>query len=538
VVGVTVRKEIYRLQRRLYARQKRLIAASVHGLNADFVAYEAEAARRVRTFSREATYGELLHAVSTADLVYVGDYHTLKQAQRSFLKLVQRRWPRRPLRLALEFVQGRHQKHLDDFLAGRSSEDVFLERIEAQRHHAFGIWPHFRPILEEARKQRLPVVGIDLLATRGNTLAQRDAFAARRIAEASMQTPGGQVFVLAGQLHVAPPHLPAAVDAVLHARGLRAPSLTVYQNAESIWFELQREGREHEVEAVLVRPGEWCLLGTPPVIVQQSFLDWIEDGAAADDSETERPEQRFKELARLVARFLNLDGKPLREALEQVQVYTAGDLSFLANLPARGFKAKEIKQIERQILSRESYFIPSAHLAYLANLSVNHAAEEATHFLRHVTSGAGTEARPLVDGFYARALEEALAFFGSKIVNPRRKCAREAEWTRLSHRAPQPFTRDVARTVLRHLKIERGEARPTALKAITGSSGPELFNAVTHALGYMLGEKLYYALRDGLLHKRELRDLFLDPFADEGAPFLVYLDLVTRTRGVLLPERS
>jgi hypothetical protein len=535
---VTVRKEIYRLQRRLYARQKRLIAASVQGLNQDFLAYEAAAARRVRTYSREATYGELLHAVSTADLVYVGDYHTLKQAQRSFLKLVQRRWPRRPLRLALEFVQGRHQKHLDDFLAGRSSEGVFLERIEAQRHHAFGIWPHFRPILEEARRQRLPVLGIDLLATRGTTLAQRDAFAARRIAEASVQTPGGQVFVLAGQLHVAPPHLPAAVDEVLHARGLRAPSLTVYQNAESIWFELQRQGREHEVEAVLVRPGEWCLLGTPPVIVQQSFLDWIEDGAAADDSETERPEQRFKELARLVARFLQLDGKPLREALDQVQVYTAGDLSFLERLPARGFKAKEIKQIERQILSRESYFIPSAHLAYLANLSVNHAAEEATHFLRHVTSGAGTEARPLVDGFYARALEEALAFFGSKIVNPRRKCAREAEWVRLSLRAPEPFTRDVARTVLRHLKIERGEARPSALKAITGSSGPELFNAVTHALGYMLGEKLYYALRDGRLQKRELRDLFRDPFADEGAPFLVYLDLVTRTRGVLLPERS
>ena len=535
---MNVREEIFRLQRRLYGRQKRLINASVQGVNRDLRAYQAAAARRVRGFAREATYGELLHAVSTADLVYVGDYHTLKQAQRSFLKLVQRRWPRRPLRLALEFVQGRHQRHLDAWLAGRLGEDAFLHRIEAQRHHAFGIWPNFRPILEEAREQRLPVVAIDLIGTRRTTLAERDAYAAKRIAVALEAQPGGQVFVLAGQLHVAPPHLPAAVDRALRARGLRAPSLTVYQNAEAIWFELQRRGREHEAEAVLVRPGEWCLLNTPPVIVQQSYLDWIEDGAAADDSETERPEQRFKELALLVARFLDLDGKAFREALEQVAVYTAGDLSFLRTLPGRGFHPKEIRQIERQILSRESYFIPRAHLAYLANLSVNHAAEEATHFLRHVVSGAGTDPRPLIDGFYARALEEAFAFCGSKIVNPRRKCAHQPEWERLSQRAPDAFTRDVARTVLRHLRIERGEQRPGALRTITGSSGPELFNAVTHALGYMLGERLYWGLHDGVLQKREVRELFLDPLEDEGAPFLIYLDLVTRTRSVKIPARS
>jgi hypothetical protein len=100
-MGVDAREEMRRLQHRLFLRQRRLIARSVQGSNADLRAYEASASRRLRSFVREATYGELLHAVSTADLVYVGDYHTLKQAQRSFLKLVQRRWPRRPLQLAL-----------------------------------------------------------------------------------------------------------------------------------------------------------------------------------------------------------------------------------------------------------------------------------------------------------------------------------------------------------------------------------------------------------------------------------------------------
>jgi len=535
---VTAREEIDRLQRRLFARQKRLIAGSVHGMNKDLRAYEARTQRRVRTFAREATYGELLHAVSTADLVYVGDYHTLKQAQRSFLKLIQRRWPNRQLLLALEFVQGRHQKVLDDYLEKTITEEQFLTRIEYRRHLAFDVWPHFRPLFEEARKQGLKAIAIDLLGTRKTTLAERDTYAARRIAAAMEKNPGAQLFCLAGQLHIAPPHLPAAVAKQLALKKLSLPSISVYQNAESIWFALQKRGRELEAEAVLIRTGEWCLLNTPPVVAQQSYLDWIDGGESPLDSDSDRVERRFKELALLIARFLKLDSKKLRDELATFSVYTAGDLSFIRTLPSRGFNKKEMKQIEQQILSRESYFIPRAKAAYLANLSVNHAAEEAAHFLRHISSGAGDEPRPLLDGFYARALEEAFAFFGSKIVNPRRKCAQEADWLRLVHRAPDPFTKDVARMVLRHLRIERGETRPSALKDIYGSAGPELFNAVTHALGYLLGEKLYYALSQGRLQKAELRELFLDPLEDEGAPLLVYLDLATRLRNLVVPRQS
>ncbi len=154
------------------------------------------------------------------------------------------------------------------------------------------------------------------------------------------------------------------------------------------------------------------------MVAQQSYLDWIDGGESPLEPGSDRVERRFKELALLIARFLNLDSKKLRDALAQFSVYTAGDLSFIRTLPARGFTPKEIRQIEWQILSRESYFIPRANAAYLANLSVNHAAEEAAHFLRHISSGAGDEPRPLLDGFYARALEEAFAFFGSKIRQP------------------------------------------------------------------------------------------------------------------------
>ena len=530
---MTAREEIGRLQRKLFERQRRLIAASVQGATPAFRAYEARYRSRTRSYLREARYDDLIDQIGGSDLVYVGDYHTLKQAQRSFLKLVQRREASRPLLLALEFVQGRHQAALDGYLTGKLSEKTFLERIQYKRHHLFDVWPNFKPILDEARERKLPVVAIDLLGSARTTLRERDTYAARRIAKAFAREPSAQIFVLAGQLHVAPPHLPAAVDRALGKT--RAKSLVVYQNCESIYWDLQRRGRELDVEAAEVRAGEWCLINTPPVVVQQSWLDWIEGGERP--LESGHPEARFKDLAKLVAGFLGLEGKVLDEALEQVSVYTAGDLSFVDSLPERGFASGEIRQIERQILSRESYYIPRAKIAYLANLSVNHTAEEAAHFLRSVVSGASDEPRGLVDAFYARALEEAYAFCGSKIVNPRRKCPHEPEFERLARGKPG-FTREVARFVLDHKRIERGEQSQGAMRKLYRSGGPDLFNAVTHSLGYMLGERLYYALATGRMLKSEVRALFLDPLEDDGVPFLTYLDLAKRLRDVRIPKRA
>ena len=526
----TARQDIARLQRALFRRQRRLIAEAVQPATPEFAAYEARVRRRVSRHLREAAYDELLEAVAKSDLVYVGDYHTLKQAQRSFLKLLQRIEPRgRPTVLALEFVEGRHQAVLDKYLRGRLSTATFLERIEYRRHQRFDVWPHFEPLFAEARRRRLPVVAID---AKGSLVA-RDTYAVGRIAAAVRAHPGAQLFTLIGQLHVAPPHLPAAVSTALGAAARDLTQLSVYQNCEDLYWALQAEGRELEVEALFIRPREWCLINTPPVVVQQSYLDWIEGGE--EPLESDHPERRFKELALLVASFLGLDDAAFRERLDHVEVYTASDLGFLQTLSKRGFTQAEITTIERQILARESYYIPRGPIAYLANLSVNHAAEEAAHFVRHVVSGVTEEPRGLVDSFYARALEEAYAFFGSKIVNPRRKCPHEPEFEKLL-RGEDRFNREVARFVLLHKRLERGQ-RPRQLSRLYARDA-DLFNAVTHSLGYILGERLYYALARGRVLKSEVRTLFLDPLDEDGAPLLTYLDLASRLADVRIPRRS
>lgn len=526
------RREILRLHKQIFERQRRLINARVHGYTDAFRKYEARFQKRVRTFERTATMDEIAQEASTCDVVHVGDYHTLKQAQRAYVKLVRRiAEAGREVVLALEFVEARRQDAVDGYLAGTLAEEAFLEGI-GYPGHGFAVWDHFKPIFDAARALGLPVVALE--RARGGSLEERDRFWARRIARMRRERPGAVVVTLVGQLHCAPEHLPAEVEAASGdskspaRNGIpRVKQLVVYQNAEGIYWELERRAVELDTQAVKVRDGEFNLVNTSPVVVQQSYLDWVEgDGELV---ETTQPERHFKELAALVARFLELE---IGDALEQVEVFTAGDLSFLEKL-GRLFSKAELALVRRQIVARESYYIPRAKIAYLANLSMNHAAEEAAHFLRHVVTGEEEPERGLIDSFYGRALEEALAFFGSKIANPRRKCPHVEDFERL-RRTGDPATRLLADAVLTHKALE--ERRRAPPRRVVEHPDVDLFNAVTHSLGYILGDQLYYALVRGLVPKEEARELFMDPFAEDGDAFHAYFHLVERVGRVRVPR--
>ena len=64
-----------------------------------------------------------------------------------------------------------------------------------------------------------------------------------------------------------------------------------------------------------------------------------------------------------------------------------------------------------------------------------------------------------------------------------------------------------------------------------------MFNAITHILGYLLGDRLYYSLVQGHLRKEQVRELFFDTFRQEGSAWASYLYLKARTEKVRIPER-
>ena len=328
------------------------------------------------------------------------------------------------------------------------------------------------------------------------------------------------VLVLVGQYHVAPGHLPAQVRARLASP---RQHLVVYQNCEGVYWKLAREGRAERAEAVQVRDGELCLMNASPVVCQQSFLDYLEAEAGDSQLVDRGAPNRFGEMARAIGRFAGVN---VKEALADVEVATAADLDFLSRAKRRGrFDSRELAQLKRHVLERESYYIPRARMAYLATLSLNHAAEEAAHFVRHAAVGEALEMpRGPIDAFYARCLEEALGFFGSKLVNPRRICRTAAEWAHVFQARPGE-DRQVGAFVLAHKAAESAGATDTT-QLLPLRQG-KLFHAVSHALGYLLGEALYRGFDQGQVSKAELRALFRDEFDDPKAR---YFELAKRLR--------
>ena len=496
------------LQQSLYRRQQQKIRKLVVGVSPAFRRYEAEYRRATQTFRRTLSSGDVEQRLLGADVVYVGDYHTLKAAQQGYLTLLRAAvGSGRRVVVALELIEGRHQAQVDALIAGRIKAATFLGRVGHPYRGPFDVWPHFEPIFDFARQHGLEVTAIDRRASGSRSLQLRDTYAARRIASLARADDRPLVLVLMGQFHVAPEHLPARVRAQLGA--VQRRHLVVYQNAEGVYWALAREGRADSTPAVEVRPGEVCLISSSPVVCQQSFLDYVEAELGDAPLEERGAPAAFRHLASVIGKLVGVE---VEGPLEEVQVVTPGSLNEAtwARLAQRGgFSRAEVKALEAHVLSRESAYVPRAKLAYLASLSLNHAAEEAAHFVRHVCVGALMDAaRPRAEAFFARCLEEALGFFGSRLVNGARRCTQLAEWSELFTQGSADERR-IAAFVLA-LKAAEGDGPAEAKRLVPGDD--RIFHAVSHALGYLLGEALFRAFDSGRLHPLEVRGLFHDPF--------------------------
>jgi hypothetical protein len=532
------RQELLRIQKKIFAKNDEIIRSQALVRERGFELYERRYKRRVRTYEAPADLAELVAAIRESGLVYVGDYHTNPQSQRTLLRILKQLVGHAPrLGLGMELVQRRHQRHLDDYLAGRISEATFLERINLRKYWYFDLWENFKPIFDFARFHGIPMFGIEYSLGGDATLVRRDRESARIIASVVAARPDLKLVVFAGDLHIAPEHLPAEVRRVLEAKGIQRKELIVYQNSEAVYWRLAESGIEDKVEIVRIGEREFCVINTPPIVWQQTFLNWLEH----EEGEIEYADARhsFLDLLHRIADFLKL--RVPRRA-EEVEVFTCGDLSFLKTLRDDGdFSKADIRRIKHQILASESYCIPQKNYVYLGNLSLNHAAEEASHYLKHLSSGPELPRDP-VDAFYANIVHEAVGFFGSKIVNHKRKCFHEREYQGLvTYLTSEGGSREryreleIALLVLRHRQMDK-KGLPIRSRRFFRSRH-DLFFGVTHGLGYMLGDRLYYAMLDGRVSKAEIRDLYRDPMSEEGAAFELYRKWMRRLKGVKIPKR-
>lgn len=532
------RQELLKLHQQIYRKNKAIIEESVIHEDRDFKAYERRYLNAVRNYQKITTAEKVIRQMLAANIVYVGDYHTLNQSQRSMLRTLRMFIPHtKNFAIGMEVIQARHQPILDRYLKGRITDQTFLKQIGFKEHWFFDLWENFKPIFDFAKYHGIPVYGIEADPTDARSLGDRDVAAAQKIFEIHQADPDRKLLVFIGDLHLAPPHLPKQVKKVFKKAVPNLKTVTLYQNSESIYWQLAKKGREDQVNAVQISKTEFCRMHTPPIICQQSYLNWLEHEEGALDFADAK--QTFLGYVGQIAQFL---GIKLNGSEDEVEVFTCGDLSFLRRLrETKAFSPRELKEIKRQILRSESYTIPKKKYVYLANVSVNHAAEEASHTLKFLCSGEEFP-RPMQDAFYANILHEALGFFGSKIVNSKRKCLRPAGAKQLVHYLDDAdsigeriLDYKISQLFLEHeARAKKGEsfhANKIAPLSV------DLFMGVTHAIGYYLGEQMFYGLLQHKLTKKNVKDLFEDPLEEDGEPLKAYFSLLQNLKGTRLPRR-
>lgn len=319
-------QQLIALHKDVFRRNRERIALLEGRAPGALARYEDSYARTVATYRREATWTELMAASLDAEVVHVADYHTLAASKATFLRLVagaiQAAGGRSDrIAIGVEFVRAKHQRHLDRYLAGRIGARRFLKRIRYRDLWPYHVWPQYRAVFELARRARIPVIAFDHLEV-GMDLEARDRAAAARLADFLAAHPRRRLYVLVGELHVAPGHLPRELGAALEARG-RPPARTliVSQNAERIYWRLMERGRA-DVEVVKIRRGHYCVISAPPVAQQLSYLGWLEGAGrgAVDDA------ARVREVAAALASWLDVkvDAREVDAAIDPGPIRDVG----------------------------------------------------------------------------------------------------------------------------------------------------------------------------------------------------------------------
>ncbi|MEQ8762564.1 MAG: ChaN family lipoprotein [Planctomycetota bacterium] len=486
-LGVTLQKELLRT-----------VPEGPEGIET----YQAEYERSVDVDPKPASWRRFLREAQDTQLLYLADYHTLPDAQLASIEVARRvLGRRRPLAIALEMVQARHQESLDRFLSGELTEAAFLRKIDYDRTWGFA-WDTYRDVLRFARKHQIPAVAINSdLRRKDGHLRRRDRLAARIITRWSQEHPESCLLVLCGELHLAENHLPADVSRNLQRLEIPRRQLILYQNSEQVFWKVAERWPAGRTEIFSLGPRKFCLLSAPPIRKLHSQLHWHEAGHPGFGDDVDYAHW-ISWLAHVLAEFFDIDPS----LLDEFVAYSADEPDLDETLSAIHRISKEqIRDMKAACeIGASSYDAPS-RLALLGRPDLNHLAWLASAVLCHrLESGGRITARTPRLSFYRGVLQSAFAHLGTKLVNPFVRSWSVRFFERyLSRNRGQRLTvrgaqvREVGRSVLRHSEFEKkrlsGGTRALAPRSLY-TAAPQLRIETQRALGDNLGLRLYRAL--------------------------------------------
>jgi hypothetical protein len=442
---------------------------------------------------------QLLNAVAHADTVLIGDYHALPAAQRFAASLLEQRVQPgdRPVVLGVETIFARDQHIVDEWWRREISEEEFRERIRFDLDWGYD-WAPFYELMLTAREQAEAVYGLDCMPREDlRKIGARDRHAAHKIAEIRQKHPNAVIVVLFGESHLAPAHMPGQLRAQLPTERV----LTILQNVDALYWRAAGEQRE-QVRAVGVTDDVVCVFNSTPLEKYENYRlhlsRWCrEAGEGPDlcptiynlvDSLTQ-----FLEINRYSAHNTT-QPKFLMDMLPEVYGPSSGEI-FRRLLERSALNDEQIATIAHHVEERGSIYLPRANVMYVPDFQMAYAAEEAARFLHHACRGLPDRASSArvaktheanhdadhEDRFYTAVLENALAYFGSRVLYPAREAAEN------SHELSRMVCEEMARS----------------------AHNPERFAAMAQDIGYRIGGALYDLYISGKISRSSLRHIFL-----------------------------
>jgi heme-binding uptake protein ChaN (Tiki superfamily) len=467
---------------------------------------------------------EIQSALHSADVVLIGDYHALPAAQRHAASLFEQRALAgdRPVVLGVETIYARDQHILDEWWRREIDENELRQRIRFDLDWGYD-WTPFYNLLVTARDHAEALYGLDCMPREDlRKIGARDRHAAAKIAEIRLRHPDAVIFVLFGESHLAPSHLPRD----LHQFMPGAKILTVLQNIDALYWRAAGEPAP-KVEAVRVNDEVLCVFNATPLEKYESYRLFLDQWSRADDGPDFAP--TIYNLIDSLVRFLEINRYSPHNSTQPKflvdmlpEVYGASSEGMLRRLLSRkGIDEAEREAMLASVEERGSAYLPQVNAFYIREFQMIHVAEDATRFLHQACQGLpqrlnghcegnaeGNRKNP-IDDFYSRVIEHAVAYFGSRVLYPSR-----------------PGPKDSS-------PISRSACEKLAQAAIRADKSK--FDSAALDLGYRIGSQIYDAYLAGKVAPSGLRRLLLAHLDEPGLARKACATVIAKLRAISRP---
>jgi heme-binding uptake protein ChaN (Tiki superfamily) len=516
--------------------RSRRSAAQLHALAGVEREIRAQDSHSRRKYLREFTqafsrYDSLLdtqqiqNALHAADIVLIGDYHALPAAQRYAASLIEQRalTGDRPVVLGVETIFARDQHILEEWWRREIDESELRQRIRFDLDWGYD-WTPFHELLVAARDHAEAIYGLDCMPRENlRKIGARDRHAVAKIAEIRQRHPGAVIFVLFGESHLAPGHLPR----VLHKALPDAKILTVLQNIDALYWRAAGE-RVDKVDAVRVNDDVVCVFNATPLEKYESYRLFLDQWSRCESGPDFAP--TIYNLIDSLASFLEINRysphngtqpKFLVDMLPEVHG-NSSDAMLRRLLSRKAIGEQQLANTLARLEIRGSTYFPEGNAFYIQEFRLMHAAEDAARFLHHACRGlpqrlngeatkrdASHEnkgASAATDDFYTRVIEHAVAYFGSRVLHPSR---------------PAPETEDAL--LLSRAAIEKAAQVATRAEAAR-------LEMIAQGWGYRLGSQIYDIYLAGKVKPSGLRRLFLAHLDEPGVARKVCTAVIAKIR--------